>query len=190
MSLAELCIMPVSPGPTRMQALGFVLSPNGRLRPQPFVYGALGVYLFGIASHLLTAPDVVARGGLWPFIVAQAALIWIWFVLHAKRLQDAGRGNGLAVGVGLLYVLSIVLLLILADSFFNTSDGPMMNANATGALGLILLLYVVSTLLGATHYDLAWVVVAILTLMAFLPIVAALILTLWAATRPSVGAKV
>ena len=173
-----------------MQAFGFVLSPRGRLRPQPFVYGALAVYLVGIASHLLTAPDVVSRGGLWPFIVVQAVLIWMWFVLHAKRLHDAGRGDGLAVGLGLLYVLSIVLLLILADSFFNTSDGPMMNANATGALGLILLLYVVSALLGSTHYDLAWAVVAILTLMAFLPVIAALSLTIWAASRPSVVEKV
>ncbi len=173
-----------------MQALHFLFSPSGRLRPQPFVYGAAAVYLFGIASHLLTMPDVIARGGLWPFIAAQAVLIWIWFMLHAKRLHDAGRGNGLALGVGLLYVLAIVLLLIVADGFFNTSDGPMMNANATGALGLILMLYIVSTLLGATHYDLAWIVVAILTLMAFLPIIAALGLTIWAATQPSVGEKV
>jgi hypothetical protein len=113
-------------------------------------------------------------------------LIWVWFVLHAQRLHDAGRGSGLAVGVALLYVLSIVLLLIVAEGFFNTSDGLMANPNAAGALGLILLLYIVSTLLGSAQYDLAWVVVAILTLMAFLPIIAALSLTLWAATRPSV----
>ncbi len=87
-------------------------------------------------------------------------LIWIWFALHAKRLHDAGRGSGLAVGVAVLYVLSVVLLLIVADSFFNTSDGLMTNASATSALGLIL---------GSVHrrdarrtrrqYDLAWAVV-------------------------------
>jgi uncharacterized membrane protein YhaH (DUF805 family) len=169
-----------------MQLLRLLLSPNGRLRPQPFIFGAAGVYLLGTASHLLTVPDVIARAGLWPFVIVQAVLIWVWFVLHAQRLHDAGRGSGLAVGVALLYVLSIALLLIVAEGFFNTSDGLMANPNAAGALGLILLLYIVSTLLGSAQYDLAWVVVAILTLMAFLPIIAALSLTLWAATRPSV----
>jgi hypothetical protein len=53
-----------------------------------------------------------------------------------------------------------------------------------------LLLYIVSTLAGSSQYDLGWVVVAILTLMAFLPIIAALSLTLWAATRSSVPEKV
>jgi uncharacterized membrane protein YhaH (DUF805 family) len=168
-----------------MQIPRFFFSPSGRLRPQPFIYGAGAVYLLGVASHVLTMPDVIARGGLWPFIVVQLLLMWLWFVLHAQRLHDADRGAGLAVGVGLLYVLSIVLLLIVADSFFNTSDGPMMNTNATSALGLILLLYVVATLLESTHYDFAWVVVAILTLMAFLPIVVALSFTLWTATRPT-----
>jgi hypothetical protein len=169
-----------------MQLLGLLLSPNGRLRPQPFIFGAAAVYLLGTASHLLTVPDVIARAGLWPFVIVQAVLIWVWFVLHAQRLHDASRGSGLAVGVALLYVLSIALLLIVAEGFFNTSDGLMANPNAAGALGLILLLYIVSTLLGSAQYDLAWVVVAILTLMAFLPIIAALSLTLWAATRPGV----
>jgi uncharacterized membrane protein YhaH (DUF805 family) len=178
--------MPPAPGPIRMQTLRYLFSPGGRLQPLPFVYGAASVYLVGAASHLLTVPDVIARGGLWPFIVVQLLLMWLWFVLHAQRLHDTDRSAGLAVGVGLLYVLSIVLLLIVADSFFNTSDGPMMNPSATSALGLILLLYVVATLLESTHYDFAWVVVAVLTLMAFVPIVVALGFTLWTATRPSV----
>jgi uncharacterized membrane protein YhaH (DUF805 family) len=173
-----------------MHALRFLASPNGRIRPQPFVCGAIAVYVIGAASHLLTAPDVLVRTGLWPFVIVQAVLIWVWFVLHAQRLHDSGRGSGLAAGVALLYVLSIALLLIVAEGFFNTSDGLMANPNATGALGLILLLYIVSTLLGSAQYDLAWVVVAILTLMAFLPIIAALTLTLWAATRPGVPEEV
>jgi uncharacterized membrane protein YhaH (DUF805 family) len=167
-----------------MQALQFLFSPNGRLRPQPFIYGAAGVYLFGVASHLLTTPDVIRRGGLWPFVAAQILLVWIWFVLHAKRLHDAGRGAGLAAGVGLLYALSMVLLLIVADSFFNTSDGLMGNAGATSALELILLLYVIVTIVGSPHYDLAWFMVATLTVIAFAPIVVAVVFSVWAARRP------
>lgn len=170
-----------------MQATGSFLSPNGRLRPHAFVYGALGIYLCGAASHLLTTPGVIGRAGLWPFVAAQAVLIWIWFVLHAKRLHDAGRGSGLAVGVGLLYVLSLVLLMFIADSFFNTTDGMMDNAGATGALELILLLYVVVTLIGSPHYDLAWLLVVALLAIGFVPIVVALIFSVWAARRPSLA---
>jgi uncharacterized membrane protein YhaH (DUF805 family) len=173
------------PGPIAMRAWGYSLSPNGRLKPQPFVYGAAAIYLFGTASHLLTTPAVMARGGLWPFVAVQLVLMWLWFVLHAQRLHDAGRSAGLVLGVGLLYVLSIGLLLIVADGFFDTSDSPMMDPNAAGAVELILLLYVIATLLGSMHYDFAWVVVTILTLIAFLPIVVALGFTLWTATRPS-----
>jgi uncharacterized membrane protein YhaH (DUF805 family) len=169
-----------------MQAVRFPFSPRGRLQPQPFIYGVAAVYLAGIASHLLTTPDVLGRAGLWPFVGVQAALTWIWFTLHAQRLHDAGRSSGAAVGVCLLYALSIVLLLIVADSFFNTSNGPMADANATSALWLILVFYIVAALLGSMQYDLGWAVVVILTLMAFLPIVVALGFTAWTATRPSV----
>lgn len=169
-----------------MQGLRFLLSPNGRIAPQPFIVAALTIYLLGSASHFLTVPAVIARGGLWPFMAAQAILIWIWFALHAKRLHDAGRTPGLAVGVTVLYALSIVLLLILAEAFFNTSDSVMHDPNATSALGLMLMLYIIATLLGSLHYDFAWLVVAILIAMAFVPIILALGFTLWTATRPRI----
>jgi uncharacterized membrane protein YhaH (DUF805 family) len=172
-----------------MQAVQFLFSPNGRLKPQPFIYGAAGVYLFGAASHLLTTPDVIRHGGLWPFVAAQILLIWIWFVLHAKRLHDAGKNNGLAIAVGLLYGLSLVLLLIVADSFFNTTDGLMDNAGASGALELILLLYVIVTLIGSPHYDLAWLLVVILMLIGLAPIVVAVVFSAWTARRPSLAGK-
>jgi len=168
-----------------MQTARSFLTPRGRLKPQPFIYGAVAIYLLGVLSQWLTVPDVLTRAGLWPFIAAQLVLIWLWFVVHAKRLHDSGRTAGLAAGVALLYVLSLALLLIVAYSFFNTSDGLMANASATSALGLILLFYIVATLLGSMQYDLAWVVVAILTLLAILPIVVTVVFTFWTATRPS-----
>jgi uncharacterized membrane protein YhaH (DUF805 family) len=170
-----------------MQPIASLLAPSGRLRPQAFLYGAVTVYLLGAASHLLTTPDVIGRAGLWPFAIVQVVLVWAWFVLHARRLHDAGRGSGLAVGVGTLYVLSVVLLMFIADSFFNTTDGLMANAGATGALELILLLYVIVTLIGSPHYDLAWLMVVALMLVGFVPIVVALIFTVWTARRPSEG---
>src|ERR1700728_4255454 len=169
-----------------MRALTLSFSPSGRLRPQPFIYGAVAVYLFGAASQLLTRPDVMVRGGLWLFAASQAVLIWIWFTLHAKRLRDADSTIGIAVGVSLLYALSVILLLIVGAAFFDTSANAGLDANATSALGLILLIAIFTTLSGGSAYDLTWVVVAILALLAFLPIVAALTFSFWAATRPSV----
>ena len=168
-----------------MQALALV-SPQGRLRPQPFLAAIATVYIAGALSHWLTVPDVTARVGLWAFAAVQAVLTWLWFVLHAKRLHDAGRGEGLAIAVALLYVLSLVLLLLLATNFFAGSEpGSLGNASATGALELVLLLYIVMTLSGPMQYDLTWIVVAILTLFAFVPVLVASFFTLWTATRTS-----
>jgi hypothetical protein len=106
--------------------------------------------------------------------------------LHAKRLRDAGRGEGLAIAVALLYVLSLVLLLLLATNFFAGSEpGSLGNSSATSALELVLLLYIVMTLTGPLQYDLTWIVVVILTLFAFVPVLVALCFTLWTATRTS-----
>jgi hypothetical protein len=168
-----------------MLKLATFLSPQGRLRPQPFLTSIAVVYLVGVASHWLTFPVVTARIGLLPFAAAQALLTWIWFILHAKRLYDAARGYGLAVAVALLYLLSLVLLLILATNFLAGSESTLGNASATSALELILLLYIITTLAGSLHYDLTSIVVGILTLCAFAPILIALVFTLWTATRTS-----
>jgi len=171
-----------------MQALRFLFSSSGRLPPQAFAFAVVVVYLAGAASHLLTVPEVIARGGLWPFVAAQALLIWIWFTLHAKRLRDAGRAVGLAAGVSFLYALSLLLLIIVTASFYNALAGEVPDPNAAGALGLILLVSIVAILLGSPHYDLAWLMVAILLLIAFFPVIVAVVVSLWAATRPSAGA--
>ena len=163
-----------------------VISPQGRLRPQPFLAAIAAVYIGGALSHWLTVPDVTMRVGLWAFAAVQTALTWLWFTLHAKRLHDAGRGEGLAIAVALLYVLSLVLLLLLATNFFAGSEpGSLGNASATSALELVLLLYIIMTLTGTLQYDLTWVVVVILTFFAFVPVLVALFFTLWTATRTS-----
>jgi uncharacterized membrane protein YhaH (DUF805 family) len=167
-----------------MQALRFLFSPSGLLRPRPFAGAALAVYIAGLAAQSLTAPGVLAHIGLWPFAVAQALLIWIWLALHAKRLRDGGHAMSLAVGASILYALSIVLLLIIGGSFLDkASIGA---ANGSSALGLLVLISAIATLLNASHYDVTWLFVAGLTIMAFLPPLVAVAATLWAATRPSV----
>ena len=170
-----------------MQAMIF-LSPKGRLRPQPFLIAIAAVYIAGALSHWLTVPDVIARTGLWAFAAVQAAITWLWFVLHAKRLHDAGRGEGLAIAVALLYMLSLVLLLLLATNFFSGLEaGSLGGASATSALELVLLLYIVMTLAAPMQYDLTLVVVVILTFFAFVPVLVAVLFTLWTATRTSMA---
>ena len=144
---------------------------------------AIVVYLAGAASQFLTRPEVIIRAGLWPFRPARSLLIWIWFVLHAKRLRDGGRRYGLAAGASVLYALSVALLLILAASFYVPLAGRMPDANSASALGLILLVSIVAMLLGAPQYDLASVLVMVLLLLAFLPMIVAVAVTLWAATQ-------
>ncbi len=168
-----------------MGALHLLFSPSGRLRPRAFAASVAGVYAAAVASQWLTIADVTARSGLWPFAAVQALLIWIWFALHAKRLRDAGRGVGLAVGIGLLYALSVVLLVILAAAFFTTAAGVASDANTTTALGLILLVAILTALAGSAHYDFAWLMVMVLTLVALVPVIVAVLFTLWAATRPA-----
>jgi hypothetical protein len=169
-----------------MQPLRMVFSPSGRIPPQIFIVLVGLVYVAGAASHALTVPDVITRAGLWPFIAAQALLIWIWYALHAKRLRDGGRATGLAAAAAILYALAVALMIIVAASFYGALSAQAPDANSASAFGLLLLVSVVAILLGAPHYDVAWLMVAVSLLLAFVPIVLAVAVSLWAATRPSV----
>lgn len=171
-----------------MHTLRFLFSPSGRLPPQAFAFAVVVVYLAGAASQWLTGPDLIQRAGLWPFVAAQLLLIWVWFALHAKRLRDAGRGIDLPVAIALLYALSVALLVIVAVGFVNSATAASLDANRSSALGLILFVSVIVALLGSPQYDLAWLMVTALTAMALLPVILAIVCTLWAATRPSAAA--
>jgi uncharacterized membrane protein YhaH (DUF805 family) len=173
-----------------MQALRFLFSPSGRLRPRPFVLAVIVVYLAGLAAQRLTASPMLPYG-LWPFAIVQALLIWIWFALHAKRLRDAGLGSGLAAGASLLYALSVVLMLLVGASFAHEFTAPSWGVAPTSTLGLIYLILlidmisIVSILSGSPHYDVTWLILAGMTITAFLPPIFAITLTIRAAKRPS-----
>jgi uncharacterized membrane protein YhaH (DUF805 family) len=172
-----------------MRSVDFLFSPSGRLSPQPFFYGAAAVYLAGLTSQWLTVADAIVRGGLWAFAAIQIVLIWIWYTLHVKRLRDAGRATGIAGAVSVLYALSVILLLIVGAGFFSSSTSAGLDANASSALGLILLIMIFTTLTSAGAYGITWVIVAALAALAFVPLILAVAVTLWAATRPTAAAK-
>jgi hypothetical protein len=78
-----------------------------------------------------------------------------------------------------------VLLVIVAAAFFNTAAPDGADPSSASALGLILLVAVVAALAGSAHYDIGWLLVAVLTLAALIPVIVALLFTLWTATRPT-----
>jgi uncharacterized membrane protein YhaH (DUF805 family) len=168
-----------------MQALGLIFSPSGRLGAKGFIIAVVLLYIAAAASQALTLREVIKSAGLWPFLVVQIVLVWIWYALHAKRLRDAGKPVGLAVATSLLYMLSVALLVIIAGAFYSALAGQGTDPNTASALGLILFVSIVAMLSGAPRDSLAWLMVAILLLIAYLPIVIAVVTTAWAATRPT-----
>src|SRR5262245_49887519 len=115
-----------------MDALGYLTSTQGRLAPKPFALGVLAVWIAGLAAQWLLSGEVMDRGGMWPFIAAQAALIWIWLVLHIKRLRDAGQGAASAIGVAVIYALAIGLMIMLVAFFTNPNAGGSSTGNEAG----------------------------------------------------------
>jgi uncharacterized membrane protein YhaH (DUF805 family) len=166
-----------------MQTLRSLFSPAGRLKPRAFIIAAVIVYALGVAAQWLTMPDVLLRVGIWPFAAAQALLVWVWFTLHARRLRDAGRPVDLAAGAALLYGLSIVLLLIVAIGYFKPYAGTV-DPNATAALNIILFVMVILALTQSASPDLGALIVTVFMVLALLPVIVAIAVTLWAATRP------
>jgi len=103
---------------------------KGRLAQKPFVLGVTAVYLAGIAAHALLSGELVARAGLWRFIVVETALIAIWLMLHVRRLNDAGQGPATAIGIAVVYILSLALFLMLLAFFTNPNAVAASNAES------------------------------------------------------------
>jgi hypothetical protein len=61
------------------------------------------------------------------------------------------------------------------------------DVNKTGALVLLVLLWVIAAVSGPYNEDLGWLIAGLATAMAYVPIILAVAVTLWAATRPSTG---
>jgi len=167
-----------------MRTLGLLFSPSGRLGRQAFVLAAIGVYAAGVASQWLTAPGIITRGGIWPFALAQVLLSWVWFSLHAKRLHDADRSVGLAASAAILYFLTVFLLLVLLGTFLDDATLQTSDANATSAMTIILFVWIVAILTASPSTNFYWLGMLVFV-VAVSPIIFAMAVTLWAATRLS-----
>ena len=96
---------------------------GGTLGPSAFLVAVAALYLLGLAGQLLTAPAVLGRLGLWPFLLMQAVLIALWYGLHARRLRDAGRSLAPAQGIAAIHILAILLLVLVGAFYMEGASG-------------------------------------------------------------------
>ena len=172
-----------------MNAVSLLFSRSGRLARRPFAIAIALVYLASFLSQGLLSAPVTARAGLWPFALLQAALVWSWLVLHVKRLRDAGRPSGMAIGIACLYVLALVLLLLVMV-MITASDATSSNfaVAGQGLIHLFIVIYLLAWLLGSSEFGvLAYWLMGFLALL-LLPLAIALGFSIWTGTRPSVPA--
>ena len=145
---------------------------------------AIAVYGISFLSQgLLTAP-VTKLFNVVPFLVVQVALIWLWIVLHRRRLRDAGRPLGIATGVAIVYALEVLFLVIVVGLMLSSSATDGAGPNAT-ILQLFVIVYLLTMLTGDPSLGpLQLWIFGFVALMA-LPILIALGFSIWAALLPS-----
>ncbi len=159
---------------------------SARLSRSLFLLAAVLVYALSFASQMLLSPPVTGRLSVAPFLLAQAALIGVWIVIHRRRLRDAGKPPGIVVGVAMVYVLEIVLLVLLV--WLMLSAGPADGGGAgsdTTILQLFVVLYFLSLLTGDSGLGVVQFWVMGFVVLMILPIMIALAFSVWAGTRPS-----
>ncbi len=123
------------------------------------------------------------RSGVAPFALMQVALTYAWYVLHARRLRDAGYGTGWALVIALLYCLGAALFLLLAQfvSVFE-ADKP-----GSALILLLVVLFLIALVIGNPG---PFVSVALgLLFVIGAPLLIALGFSIWAGTRPPLPAE-
>jgi uncharacterized membrane protein YhaH (DUF805 family) len=171
-----------------MNLLVSFASTQGRIARKPFALGVLSVYVAGVAAQALLFDDVMARFGLWPFVIVQAALIWAWLVLHIRRLRDAGQGPAAAIGVALIYILALGLLLMLIVFFTNpdAASGPVGENPAGDAASATLLVLFLFAILFKPDFGVFTTILKGLILIAFMPLAISLLFSIRTGMRRSV----
>lgn len=161
---------------------------SGRLGREPFAIAAIAVYALGLASQTLLTKPVLDRASLYPFIILHAVLLWVWFVIHVKRLRDAGRATGPAVGIAIVNVLSIIFLLMVISFLTSPVEGQP-GETAGSVLGTwIVLIFLIEIFSGASNLGWLGRVLMVIVGIAMLPVLLAVGFSIWAGTRRSVAA--
>jgi uncharacterized membrane protein YhaH (DUF805 family) len=171
-----------------MNPFVLILSSSGRLSRQPFAIAAVVVYVAAVASQTLLTPAVMARAGVLAFAVAQAALIWVWFALHAKRLHDAEHGTAAAAGLAVIWALAVVLFVLIMAVLYQSAAAAEGNTGSS-LVAVLAFLYLVAILQGTTDFGPLGLVLAAFIVAAFSPFLIAIGFSIWAGSRPSKPAE-
>ncbi|MGQ0674260.1 MAG: hypothetical protein ACT4N2_15475 [Hyphomicrobium sp.] len=168
------------------------LSTSGTMRPWPFLLTALLTYLAGFAALLLLSTPVMERAGVWPYVVVQAVLNWVWYALHRRRLRDSGLGAGWS---GPVLALNVVLQLALVAAVYGMT-ALQVNAAAEQAagvqgpastwIGLGLIYLIFGMLFGSSPLAEVWHIGAILSAGVVAILAVTLAYTAQLAMRPRV----
>src|SRR6476619_6313450 len=162
-----------------------LLSPNGRLARGSFVPAVIAVYVASFLSQVLLSPSVTARAGVALFVLTQIVLIWIWMVLHTRRLRDAGRPTGIVIGIAMIYVLEVALLVLLVWLIL-ASAGPSGGASTDASIfRLFVILYLLGMMTGDPTLGALQIWMMGFAAVMLLPVAIAVVFSLWTATRTS-----
>lgn len=157
-----------------MDEIGLFFSANGRIDRRTFGWCVLAVYVLGFFSQALLSANVLARAGVVPFVLVQAALIWAWLALHIKRLRDANKGPAGAIGVAIVYALAVLLIVLVVSLFSGLSTPsadrpPGTPPSASDTLLAMFFVLLLISMLTSADFGMFALIVKILVLIAFLP---------------------
>jgi uncharacterized membrane protein YhaH (DUF805 family) len=168
-----------------MESPAVLFSVSGKLAPRPFARGAVAVYALSFLSQMLISPPVTAHWGVWIFALLQIAVIWAWFVLHARRLRDADLPAGSALAVAILYGLAVILLVLLIEPIVGTNaDAVVSDTPRIRFADLWIVLLLVEAFAGRARVGFFDVLALVMLALILVPIVIAFGFSVWAGTRP------
>jgi uncharacterized membrane protein YhaH (DUF805 family) len=165
-----------------------VHSQAGRLARGRFIVAVVVVYALSFVSQMLLSAPVTGRMSVVPFVLVQIVLIAAWIVLHRRRLHDAGRPTGIAIGIAMIYALEMVLMTLLIWIVSAPAGTSTFSDEGAGVFHLFAFLYMLGVLTGDSNLGALQVWLMGFAAVMFLPIVIAVCFSVWAATRPSQSA--
>jgi len=158
-------------------------SQASRIARGPFVLAVIAVYGLSFVSQALLSAPVTKQMSVVPFLLVQIILIWLWIVLHRRRLRDAGRATGVVIGIAMVYALEVILLALLIGILTSSSaDDP---DSGAAIFHLFTILYLLGSITGESNLAGLQMWLMGFAMAMFLPVLIAIIFSLWTATRPS-----
>jgi len=167
-----------------MGAVSLLFSFSGNAAKRPFAVAVVAVYLASLLSHLLIAAPITAKVSVWPFAIVQLALVWAWLALHVKRLRDAGKSYGFAIGIACLYALALILLILVVLMITAGDSSSEAARTGQGLIRVFLVLYLFSALFNSAEFGVLAFWLFGFVLLLLLPVLIALGYSIWAGTLP------